>query len=181
MQTEFETQVLNIDEKDIRAKLEKIGAKVDKEKLQRRWVFDIKSNSGVEWIRLRTDGEKTTVCHKSRQDDTISGTKENEVEVNDFDKMAELLSSLSFYFDKYYQEDIKQEFFLDGIEFKIDKWPMIPPILEIEAGSEADVKKGLRLLGLEAKDIGQQGYLEIYKKYGIDLHNHKELKFDEKV
>ncbi len=177
MQKEYETQILDIDPEEIKKKLIQLGAKVDKEKFQRRWVFDINPNGCHEWIRVRTDGEKTTICYKSRRDHSISGTEEIEVEVSDFDKTAELFSKLSFYFDKFYQEDIKQEFFLDGIEFKIDKWPMIPPMLEIEAKSEADVKKGLKLLGLEGKDSGHHGHVSIYKKYGFELHDIKELRF----
>ena len=54
---------------------------------------------------------------------------------------------------------------------------MIPAILEIESGSEEKVREGLRLLDLEGKDEGHLGLLQIYKKYGIELHNYKELKF----
>ena len=177
MQKEFETQVLDIDPEKIKNKLIKLGAKVDKEKFQRRWVFDINPNGCLEWVRIRTDGEKTKICYKSRKDHSISGTEEIEVEVDDFDKTAELFSKLSFYHDKFYQEDIKQEFLLDGIEFKIDKWPMIPHVLEIEAKSEENVRKGLRLLGLTGKDSGHHSYVSIYKKYGFELHEMKELKF----
>ena len=177
MQKEFETQILNIDAEEIKNKLIKLGAKADKEKFQRRWVYDINPDGCFEWVRLRTDGEKTTICYKSRKDHSISGTEELEIEVDNFEKTAEMLGKLKFYFDKFYQEDIKQDFFLGDIEFKIDKWPMIPPMMEIEAKNEAGVRKGLKLLGLEGKEFGHHGHIAIYKTYGIDLHNIKELKF----
>jgi len=55
---------------------------------------------------------------------------------------------------------------------------MIPTYLEVEADNEEKVKEGIKLLGLEGKDSGHLGTLTIYKKYGIDLHSIKELKFE---
>jgi hypothetical protein len=54
---------------------------------------------------------------------------------------------------------------------------MIPTFLEIESSSEAQVSKGLELLGLTGKDEGHIGTINIYKKYGLDLHQYQELKF----
>ena len=107
----------------------------------------------------------------------MSGTSEIEVEVDDFEKTHEILSKLHFHCDMYYQENKRINFHIDDIEFAIQDWPMIPTVLEIEAKSEAGVKRGLKLLGLEGKDHGHHGYIAIYKKYGIDLHNQKILKF----
>jgi hypothetical protein len=56
---------------------------------------------------------------------------------------------------------------------------MIPTFLEIESTSEEKVKKGLKLLGLEGKDAGHIGLIQIYRKYGKDIHAYKELKFKE--
>jgi len=180
MQNEYETQILNIDEKEIRKKLKKIGAKPLSKKFHRRFVYDINPNGCSEWLRLRTDGKKTTICYKLRKDHTPNGTQELEIGVDDFDKTAELLSKLSFFTDKFYQENISQIFTLDDIEFKIDRWPMIPTMFEIEAKSENGVKNGLKLLGLEGKEYGHHGHIQIYREYGIDLHSHKELKFEER-
>lgn len=178
MQQEFETQVINIDEAEIRRKLAKLGAKAEPEKFHRRWVYDINPNGCSEWVRLRTDGKKTTLCYKLRKDHTPTGTQELEVEVKDFEKTHELLSQLHFYCDKFYQENKSQIFKLDDIEFKIDHWPKIPALLEIEAKSEAGVAKGLEMLGLTEKNFGHHGHVRIYKEYGIELHEMKNLRFE---
>jgi adenylate cyclase class 2 len=178
MHKEYETQVLDTDTKAIIEKLRELGAEETPEVFQKRWVFDINPNGCHEWIRIRTNGKKSTICYKTRTDHSVGGTEELEVEVDDFEQAAELMSNLKFYIDKFYQENRRHAFALDGIEFTIDTWPMIPPVLEIEAKSEANVKKGLKLLGLEGKDHGHHGYIAIYKKYGIDLHKHKVLKFE---
>lgn len=179
MQNEFETQVLDINKDEIIGKLRKLGAVETPEVFQRRWVYDINPNGCHEWIRVRTNGKKTTLCYKKRTDNSVAGTQELEVEVDDFEKTVELISSLSFYFGKFYQENKRHAFTLGDIEFTVDTWPMIPPILEIEGKSEDDVVKGLKLLGLNGKEFGHHGHISIYKKYGIDLHGHKILKFNE--
>ena len=183
MEEEFETQVLDIDKDGILASLRKLGAKEEPEVLQRRWVFDISpcmTESTGEWVRLRQVGErKPTITYKNKSGKGLTETEEIEFEVTDFDKASKLFSKLPFA-GKYYQENKRIRFDLDNIEFTIDSWPMIPPYLEIEAKSEADVKKGLKLLGLEGKDAGHNGTLTIYKHYGIDLHSIKELTFKTK-
>jgi adenylate cyclase class 2 len=179
MENEFETQVLDVDARDITKKLLTLGAVETPECLQRRWVFDFDSdNGGRKWIRLRTNGTKTTICYKDRVDNSVNGTTEIEITVDDFDKAYELLSKMNFYPEKYYQEDKATFFHLNDIEFKIDQWPMIPPVLEIEAKNEEKVSEGLKLLGLEGKEYGHHGYVTIYKKYGIDLHSYRELRFE---
>ncbi len=183
MGKEFETQVLDIGTESIKKKLRKLGAREFPEVLQKRFVFDIKclsANSADlgEWIRLRQTGEKTTLTYKNKKGTGISDTEEIEVAVSDFDKTAEILSKLKCFSGIYYQENKRHKFLLDGIEFTIDTWPKIPEILEIEAESTEKVQKGLELLSLKGKDAGHLGLIKIYKKYGIDLHSFKEIKFD---
>lgn len=179
MNQEYETQVLDIDKDEIIKKLRKLGAKEEPEVLQKRWVFDIDActiESTGEWIRLRQVGnKKPTLTYKNKSGKGLSDTQELEVEVEDFDKVALILSKLGL--DQYYQENKRITFKLDGIEYTLDTWPKIPTYLEIEAKSEAKVDEGLELLGLAGKDVGHMGTLTIYKKYGISLHSIKKLAF----
>ena len=182
MPQEFETQILDINSEKIKEKLRKLKAKESPEVLQKRWVFDLddpdsKAPHKGKWIRLREIEGKSTLTYKNRTGEGISETEEIEVKVDDFEKSAKLLSKIKGFTGKYYQENKRIRFELDGIEFNIDTWPMIPPYLEIEAENEEKVKQGLKLLNLEGKDIGHIGTYLIYQKYGIDLHSYKELKF----
>ena len=180
MNQEFETQVLGIDKDAIIKKLRKLGAKEEAEVLQKRWVFDIVPctvTSTGEWIRLRQVGDKKpTLTYKNKSGKGMSDTQELEVGVEDFEKTALILSKLNIP-KKYFQENKRMKFDLDGIEFTLDTWPRIPTYLEVEAKSEEGVKKGLKMLGLEGKDDGHLGSMTIYDKYGINLHSIKELKF----
>lgn len=184
MATEFETQVLEIDPKAIAEKLRSLGAKEVPETLQKRFVFDLECLNSVNpgmgrWIRLRQIGDKTTLTYKNKSGTGISDTQEIEMEVSDFDKMQEILSKLDCFTGKYYQENKRTRFVLEDLEFNIDQWPLIPPFLEIEANSPEKVKYGLQLLGLQEKENAHWGLINIYSKYGIDLHSYKEIKFQE--
>jgi len=180
MNQEFETQILDIDKKELITKLRKLRAKEEPETLQKRWVFDLNpctAESTGEWIRLRQVGnKKPMITYKNKTGGGLSDTKELEVEVDDFGKTAQILEKIPFK-GMYYQENKRHKFVLKNIEFTLDTWPMIPTFLEIEAKSEDKVREGLKILGLENKDAGHIGTIAIYKKYGIDLHSYKELVF----
>ena len=179
MEKEFETQILDIDVADIKKRLINLGAKEEPEVLEKRWVFDMetKENECSRWIRLRQSGKKTTICLKDKTGTGVSDTSEIEVGVDDFEKASSILEILPFFIDKYYQENYKQNFYLNDLEFSIKRWPMIPPALEIEGKNQENVEKGLEMLDLKGKDVGHLGWRKIYNKYGINLHDHKILKF----
>lgn len=183
MGTEFETQILEINPKEIAEKLRTLGAKETPEYLQKRWVYDIECLSHInpsmgEWIRLREANGKTAITYKNKRGSGMSETEEIEFEVSDFEKAAEILGKLKGFTGQYYQENKRHKFVLDGVEYMIDTWPKIPTFLEIEAKSEEEVHKGLNLLGLVGKKHAHYGLITIYKMYGIDLHSYKEIKFE---
>lgn len=175
MAQEFETKVLDIDVKEIENKLRRLNAKEEAEVLMKRWIFDIEPLKD-EWIRLRDEGKKVTIAYKHKTGSGISETEEIEVEVSNFEEAAKILSKLKFK-DKYYQENKRKLFILNDIEFSIDTWPKIPPYLEIESYNEEKVREGLVLLNLGNKDVGNLSVKDTYKKYGVDIHSFKKLKF----
>lgn len=182
MSIEFETQVLGIEPEKIMQTLRSLGATEKDEVFQRRWIFDIdclnaQQSGAGEWIRLRQAGNKTTLTYKNKKGLGIADTTEIEVEVADFDKTASILEKLSGFSGQYYQENKRKQFILDDLEFDLDYWPNIPPFLEIESTSEERVRAGLKLLGLEEAENGHMGLINIYAKYGINIHDYKELKF----
>jgi adenylate cyclase class 2 len=179
MAKEYETKVLDIDVEEIKKKLKELGAKEEAELFFRRLVFDQGSDPSAkesDWIRLRTDGKKTTLTHKSRKGFGIDETDEHEVEVSDFDTTAKIFSNIKFK-KQIYQENKRTIFRLEDLEFSIDTWPGIPTYLEIEAPSIERVKEGLRMLGLEGKEFGNAPVYHIYAKHGIDLHAIDKLRF----
>ena len=75
MNTEYELRVLEINHDEMVKKLESLGAELQLEALQQRYVYDLKPKQDNKWIRLRTDGKKSTLTIKDLQSKTIDGTK----------------------------------------------------------------------------------------------------------
>ena len=177
MQTEFEVKILEIDVDKIISKLESLNATKIREKNQRRYVYDLIPKKENSWIRLRTDGNKSTLTIKEIHNDNIDGTKELEVSVDNFKNTNIILERLGFK-SKSYQENKRISYKLDDVELEIDFWPKIPAYLEIEGKSIEDVEKMIEKLGFKKTDVTSISCLKIYKKYGIDLEKIKELKFE---
>jgi len=94
MNTEYEIRILEIDHEKIVQKLESLGAKKTIDALQERYIYDVIPKDEHKWIRLRTNGVKTTLTIKDLKARTIDGMKEIEIEVNDFKKTNMLLENL---------------------------------------------------------------------------------------
>lgn len=171
---EYEVRVLEINHDEMVSKLEKIGAKKVKEGMQRRYVYDFNPVQKHKYIRVRTDGNKTTLTIKKVEKDTIDGTKELEVEVSDFEKTNEILNQLG-YIPKGYQESKRTEYILDGVIFDIDRWPLIPEFMEIEGKSSEDVLNMIDRLNIPKDRIVTSG---AYEHYGIDSTELENLSFD---
>lgn len=176
MQTEIEVKILEINVDEIIAKLNALGAKKIGEKMQKRFVYDFNPKIENSWIRLRTDGAKTTLTVKEIHNDRIDGTKELEVVVDNFEKTNLLLEKLG-YIAKGYQENKRISYILDNVEIEIDFWPRIPPYLEIEARTILEVETMVKKLGFDILQSTSISTTKVYKKYGIDLDSIKELKF----
>jgi len=177
MKTEYEIRVLEINKEQIIKKLESLESKKIGEFNQKRYVYDLKPAEENKWIRLRTNGEKTTLTYKDIESNTIDGTKEVEIEVDDFENANEFLERIGFK-NKGYQENKRIQYLLQGVEVDIDAWPMIPTYLEIEGESEEQVIRIQKLLGIDECKVTTLNCNDIYKQiYNIDISKIKELKF----
>lgn len=90
MKNEIEAKFLDIDKDAVRKKLKEIGAKLEKsEVLMRRVVFYTGEHSSA---RVRDEGNKIVMAYKNVSDEhSILGTKEVNIEVNDYDDTILLL------------------------------------------------------------------------------------------
>ncbi len=176
MSKEYEVTILEIDD-SLESKLIKLGAKLVSDSMQRRYVYDVKPVNPNKWIRLRTNGKKTTLAVKEVKDkNEIGGTDEIEIVVDSFENTNKLLESLG-YISRNYQENYRKMYVFNGVEISIDSWPMIPTYAEIEGKSEKDVLNALELLGYTKKDYTTLDVVSIYELYNIDIMKIKELKF----
>lgn len=177
--TEYEVKILNIDKEKIIQKLEDLGAQKEDDYDYRRYVYGFKPEVYEKWIRLRTNGKKTTLTIKEIKDYTISGTKEREIVVSDFDTTNEILNELG-YFPKSYQENKRTRYKLDDVEIDIDTWPSIPTYMEIEGKSEEEVYSILEKLNIKRDEVTSLDVEGIFREvYGIDISSKSILKFEE--
>lgn len=167
MKTEYEVRVLEIDHEEMVKKLESLGAELQFDTLQQRYVYDFNPVIDSKWIRLRTNGIKTTLTIKDLNAKTIDGTKELEIEVDDFDKTNQILEELG-YKNRGFQQNKRTQYILDGVEIDLDRWPLIPEYLEIEGESEQAIYDCLDKLGISKDKIVTLDVSSIYTHYGYD-------------
>lgn len=181
MNIEYEVRVLEIDKDNLVKRLERLGAKKVGEYFQKRYVYDTVEKSDGKWLRLRTNGIKSTLTYKSVEKDAIDGTKEVEIVVDDFERTNELLEKIGIY-SRNYQENKRIQYFLDDVEIDIDTWPFIPTYVEIEGKNEESVYNILDKLELNKSKVTTLDVQSVYEKiYNIDIKEYKILKFEQEV
>jgi adenylate cyclase, class 2 len=146
--------------------------------LMRRYVYDITPGDQSRWIRLRDTGSGSTLTVKEIRHDGIDGTDETEVGVDQFEA-ANDLDKLGFT-PRSYQENRRTSFLLNGARLEIDEWPLIPPYLEIEADSRAEVLATAAQLGYGEADLTAENTLSVYARCGIDLMTRARVSFDDR-
>jgi adenylate cyclase class 2 len=178
---EYEARVLEINKEELEKKLKNLGAEKIADFEYKRRVYDFNPKEEGRWIRLRTNGKKTTLTIKEIKSQEIDGTEETEIEVSDFEKTNIILNKLG-YIEKSYQENKRTRYGLDGVEIDIDTWPYIPTYVEIEGKSANEVQKTIKKLGLENEKITSLDVQAVYEKfYGIDLRQMSEVRFNRKL
>lgn len=183
MQIEFEAKYPKINKKEIREKLKDLGAElVFAERKFIRMTFDTpKLRTKNAWVRLRDEGDKTTMTFKVVDDKkSASGMKEVSFVISDMASAKSLLEQLGLT-HKGYEENLREEWQLGEVIFDIDTWPLIDPYLEIEAPSEEIVKNYFEILELDYSKASFGSADIIYKDlYGIEILGRKQLIFEDK-
>jgi len=158
MKIEYEaTFAKGIDKEDMREKLKGVGADlVRPEFLQKRVVFDfpgekdreIRETGGYGFLRVRDEGDKTTLTLKIFDGKKISDQKETEVVVSDFDETVAICHGIGCVART--SEESKRELWkFDETEVTIDTWPFLGSIVEVEGKSEEAVKAASEKLGFD--------------------------------
>lgn len=175
---EYEAKILNIDPSVIKQKLRQLKATKIGEYNFRRYVFDTIPVTPNRWVRLRSDGQNTTLTVKQIDSDSIDGTSEWETEVGDIDQALIILEKIGIK-PRGYQENKRLEYRLHGVQVTIDLWPKLTPYVEIEGANKAEVVATARILGYSKQDLVAKNTADLYQEIGIDLKQVAELTFDE--
>ncbi|MBC7512736.1 CYTH domain-containing protein [Candidatus Saccharibacteria bacterium] len=189
MQTEIEVKFVNVDIDDVRQRLKAAGATLEHPlRLMRRVIIEQPEHRAEHsFIRVRDEGDRTTLTFKRRKTMDIAkdahNTQELEVVVSDFDDTVEIFKEAGWP-PISYQESKRETWQLDGTEIVIDVWPWISPYIEIEAETEEAVKVAARALGFSWEAAFYGRIEHVYRlEYDIDPSfqgpiDLKELTFD---
>lgn len=178
MNKEIEARWINVDQKEIEAILEMLGAERESESLFREWIF-----AYPEWrphnkrIRIRDDGKKVWLTYKANPTWEVDSTEEIEIESSSSTNTSKILEKIGVPMLRY-QEKKRIHYKFGDVSIELDFWPKIPMVLEIEAPTKEDVEITAQLLGLEWKNAIFVDQKVLHKEYfGIDLDPVKEYKF----
>lgn len=181
MHTEYEIRILDINKEEIIKKLENLGATKISEYNYKRRVYNFNPPRDHKWIRLRTDGDKTTLTIKKIESFSIDGTQEMEIEVSDFEKTNKMLEEMG-YKSHTYQENKRIRYILNEVELDIDSWPYIPTYLEIEGKNEESVKNMMEILEVDKAKSTSLDVQGVFKEfYNIDIAEVPIVRFDEEL
>jgi adenylate cyclase class 2 len=119
--------------------------------------------------RVRDEGNKTTMTLKeSALPRTMSSVQELELVVDSFDNAVAFLV-MAGYVPATYQENKRTSWQFDGCCVEIDEWPGLPVYAEIEASSEADLKRVAAILGVQESEFMCSNVFDLYAdKLGLD-------------
>ena len=168
MKTEIEARLLEINEKEFIEKIKSHGATFVGDWFMNRNVYDMIPADDNKWIRLRSDGEKTTLTVKEVVNKGIEGTREHEITVGDFDETNEILNRLGF-FARGTQTNRRIRYILDGVEIDIDFWPMIPTYVEFESDSAKKIENLCNKLDIPFESLTTMSVPEVYAYYGKNV------------
>ena len=163
MNLEIEATFLEVDKNEIRSKLKALGGKlIQPEILMRRIVFDLHSNHA--FARVRDEGNRIVLTYKNHHNDTLTGTEEINVEVNNYEDTIAILKACGLR-AKYDEDSYRETWELDDVEITIDTWPWIPTYIEIEGPSEISVKSAATKLGYNMQNAVIGSVDSVYKLY----------------
>lgn len=149
MEKEIEVKFLDIDVSDIRKKLASVGGTCQQPMRDlRRVVIQNEATGRNSYLRVRDEGDKTTLTYKVFESLSLHGANEIETTVGDFDTAVRILTAVGLKPESS-QESRRETWKLDGAEVVIDEWPWLKPYIEIEGESEKIVREAAVKLGFD--------------------------------
>lgn len=155
MKQEVEAKFLRVDFEDVRRKLTALGATCKQPmRLMRRALIEppaLLAEGRDAFLRIRDEGDRTTLTFKEYKDKSINGTYELETIVGDFDDTLQIFKQLG-YDVQTYQESKRETWELGSSEVVLDEWPWLAPYIEIEDVDESAVRRTAELLEFDWSD-----------------------------
>ncbi len=164
MKTEIEVKFCDIDIDATREILARAGAICEQPmRLMRRVIIETDQLAEHNaFVRVRDEGDRTTLTYKQFDEASLTGAKEIEVTVSDFDATVALLEQVDL-IHKSFQESRRETWSFGDVEVVIDEWPHLNMYVEIEGVSEESVKQAAKKLGFDWSDAVFGSVTEVYQ------------------
>ena len=176
---EIEIKFLNIDVQETKKRLKEIGANLEYDELFEEWLFarpEWKAKRGR--VRLRKQSNKLLLAYKETLQETSKGNTEIEFEVLNKEAALEFLLKLDFE-EPRYQQKRRIHYVIEDVSVDIDFWPLLPPMIEIEALSLAKAEHVATKLGFTLAAACNLDAFQMYTTvYNIDINSITNLVFE---
>ncbi len=168
---EIERKILNVDVESLSKKIIELGAEQKFSGKISTKYFDypdgrIKQNN--ELLRVRLMEGKTVElvykCDPKVEDDCkILTEKELQLSPDQFDNTCDFLTSLGFVQTMYFEKK-RTQFVLGSTKFEIDEYPMLDPLLEIEAESASEIDEMIAKLELTDNEQSHENINQLFAR-----------------
>jgi adenylate cyclase class 2 len=160
---EIEVKILNVNKKEIEAKLKKLGAKktFDDKVFTIAYCYPNEDAKHLDrFVRLRKLGKDIMLTVKVRlPSKKVKVRDEFEVKVSDFKIAKEILNALGLTEFKR-NTKIRTSYSIGNVHFELDTYEKENTLMEIEGPNEKEILKYVRLLGYTEKDTCLFAYSE---------------------
>lgn len=189
MKTEIEAKFLSVDFEKVRASLLDLGGVCKSPmRLMRRVLIqtpNMTKNGRQAFIRIRDEGDGVTVTFKDHTENSLTGAKEIEIKVSDYDDAIAIFAAADLNYQSYL-ESRRETWELDGVEIMLDDRPWVDDYIEIEGPTEDSVKETAKKLGFEWADAVFGSMNEVVKRQYPWVENPNiggiaVIKFDEPI
>lgn len=137
------------------------------------------------WVRLRQTGDETTITIKrivnSKGEYELDAVHELEFNVPSIEDGKQLLEDLGYFFARH-QIKMRIAYDYKNTEIVIDKWPKLPPYVEVEGPTKEEIEEVVLMLGYNLNDAIVINTDDVYNEIGIDIYSdeYSDLYFDDK-
>lgn len=170
MQPEIEVKFFKVDHDKIRAQLTEIGAVCEKPmRAMKRSVMDYPdrrmqagNDDNWSWIRVRDEGDRTTLTFKQIAKNEAFTTHEIEEEVQSYEQTVAIFEAIGL--KKHAEQETRRETWrLGECEIMLDAWPWLPLIVELEGPDESTLQPIASKLGFKWDDAIRANADEMYR------------------
>lgn len=165
MKTEVEVKFTGVHHDSVRNKLSEVNAVlIHPMRLMKRVTIDNPSMKSKDaFLRVRDQGDKITITYKQFDELSVSGAKEIEIVVNNFEYAVALLAAAGLEHGSF-QESKRETWKLGDVTIELDEWPWLNPYIEIEGPDEKSVREIADKLGF---DWGKAVFGDVMAAYRV--------------